>query len=237
MAAVENQQPQIDPETLARVAREVIARLTATAVMQAPANLGPNQPSARPVDSSPDNNSDQSVPSKNDCCTASIADRVITCDTIVRLPKNTAEVHILDAAVVTPSARDEAQIRRITIRRGQQSNQATPTTTNEKNRPSAAEIIDFANPDRAAAVAQQLSRRSIAVNGRKIILSDTPARELYHQCTRHGEIAVMVGSLEEVQRFANEIDATVWVLDMKRLNMMAAVNVAARIARTAKADQ
>jgi hypothetical protein len=138
--------------------------------------------------------------------------------------------------VVTPSAHDEARARRITIHRGQQSNQATPTTTHEKQQASQTAIIDFAKPDRAAAVAQQLSRRAIDLNGRKIILSDTPARELYHQCTRHGEVAVMVGSLEEVERFAGEIDATVWVLDMKRLNMMAAVNVAARISRTAQAD-
>ncbi len=42
----------------------------------------------------------------------------------------------------------------------------------------------------------------------------------------------MVGSIEEVQRFASELEATVWVLDMKRLNLTAAVNVAAQISRT-----
>ena len=84
---------------------------------------------------------------------------------------------------------------------------------------------------------QQLSRRGIAVCGARIILSDTPAKDLYHQCSRNGEVAVMVGSIEEVRRFASELEATVWVLDMKRLNLTAAVNVAAQISRMGNPPQ
>ena len=47
----------------------------------------------------------------------------------------------------------------------------------------------------------------------------------------------MVGSIEDVNRFASELEATVWVLDMKRLNLTAALNVAAQISRTRHAHR
>ena len=41
----------------------------------------------------------------------------------------------------------------------------------------------------------------------------------------------MVGSINEVLRFGQELDVTAWILDMKRLNLTSAVNVAAKIAQ------
>ncbi len=85
------------------------------------------------------------------------------------------------------------------------------------------EIIDTANPQRADAVRTQLARRGVGVGWAKILLSDTPAWEVCQQCTDNGESAVMINSVTDVQRFADELTPTVWVLDMKRLNITAAV--------------
>jgi cell division protein ZapA (FtsZ GTPase activity inhibitor) len=43
--------------------------------------------------------------------------------------------------------------------------------------------------------------------------------------------AAMINSLADVERFVAELDPTVWVLDMARINFMTAVNVVARIAK------
>jgi hypothetical protein len=48
---------------------------------------------------------------------------------------------------------------------------------------------------------------------------------------KRGEVAVMISLLDDVARFAHECRPTCWVLDMKRLNLSAAANVAARIAK------
>ena len=65
----------------------------------------------------------------------------------------------------------------------------------------------------------------------RLILSETPAKELQHQILNVGETATMVGSINEVLRFGQELDVTAWILDMKRLNLTSAVNVAAKIAQ------
>lgn len=214
MAAGETNEPaSIDPETLSRVAREVIARLGRT-------SGGPTSEESKPI-----------TGSKTNRTAASIDDRVITAVSISRLPAGTAELFVAAKAVLTPSARDEARTRGIAI------NYGARLAAKEARAHATSQIIDLADPTRASAVAQQLSRRAVNACGVKIILSETPAKELYQQCTQHGEVAVMVGSMDEVQRFASEIDATTWVLDMKRLNLTAAVNVAAYISRIGKSHR
>lgn len=215
MAAVERRKlSTLDPETLAAVAREVLLRLSQ--VQPATTPLAPSTPR---------------VSSRTNRTATSIDDRVITSGTISGLPDGTAEVFVSARAVVTPSARDEASERGMTINRG-----ASPTTA-KGHRVDGWNIIDIADPSRAAAVSQQLSRRSLTACDAKIILSDTPAREAHHQCVRDSQVAVVVGSIDEAERFAAELDVTAWVLDMQRLSLTAAVNVAAQIARTRRSQR
>ena len=63
------------------------------------------------------------------------------------------------------------------------------------------------------------------------MLSETPGREVFEQCTQHKQRSVMITSLADVDRFSAELSPTSWVLDMTRLNLVAATNVAARIAQ------
>lgn len=126
-------------------------------------------------------------------------------------------------AVVTPAARDEAKQKNITLHRSRlASGEAVPTNEIE---------LEDHNPDRLAAAKSQLSRRGIRYIGTRVVMSDTPAAEVASQFKR-GRVAVMVGSIADVSRFANEIVADVWVVDMKRNHLIASVNLIAAIART-----
>jgi hypothetical protein len=210
MAAVEKTtRPTIDSRTLTEVTREVMARLQ---------EMAGSRPTPEAAAQS----------SKTNRTAASLADRVITADTVARLPQGTAELFIAATAVVTPSARDEAAARGIAI------NYGVDAPVQNQPLPASANIIDASEPARAEAVNAQLAKRVINPGDVKIVLSDTPARELYRQCVELGEVAVMVGSLQEVSRFARELEATSWVLDMQRLNLSAAVNVIAQISRMGK---
>lgn len=212
MAAVEKTtRPSLDARTITAVTREVIARLRAV------------EEGRRP-----EQGTEADLPSKTSRTAASIAERLITVSTIAQLPRETAELFVTSSAVVTPAARDEAASRGITINYGEPANQPTA------HAPVTCRIVDRNDPNRAAAVAAQLSRRAIALDDVTVILTDTPARELYQQCAEQGKVAAMAGSLEEVTRFARELDATVWILDMQRLNLPAAANLIARIARNGR---
>ncbi len=161
--------------------------------------------------------------SKTNDTAASIGDRVVTAAAIERLTGQPTQVFITPQAIVTPAARDEARRRGIAINRTVQ--------LPDSQRPDHAklEITDSTNPERATAVQAQVARRGHADASARIVLSDTPAREVYQQCAVNGEIAVMITSVTDVQRFAQELSPTVWVLDMQRLNLTAAVNAVARI--------
>ncbi len=130
------------------------------------------------------------------------------------------------SAVITPAARDEARRRGISIERRAGTTAATNVT------PAAAtgdNIIDSQDADRAHAVRHQLSRRGVHLGAMRIVLTDQPAREVHDQVIA-GNRAAMVTAIADVQRFASELSPNVWVLDMKRFNIPAAVNVAVKIA-------
>ena len=92
-------------------------------------------------------------------------------------------------------------------------------------------ITDTVKPERAASVTAQLQRRGVKLPRTSIVLSETPGREVYEQCTKYGQRSVMITSLADVDRFNTEMSPNSWVLDMTRLNLVAATNVAARIAQ------
>ena len=79
----------------------------------------------------------------------------------------------------------------------------------------------------------QLGRRGIELPpGTQVLWTDGPAKAVVEQC-RAGHQAVMISAYSDVERFAEELSPSVWVLDRKKLNLVAAVNATARIAHVA----
>lgn len=201
-----------DSAKIAEIVRQVIARL----------EVSPEQKSLKhkPVPQTP------SRPTS-----AAVTEKVITSRTIQDLNRLTAQIFVSPTAIITPSARDDARSRKIQIQRtvqlpdGQQPDQQT------------IEIIDYVQPERAQAVNQQLAMRGITTGAAKIVLTETPAKEVHFQCSRNNEVAVMIGSFNDIQRFSAEIAPTVWVLDMQRLTLSAAVNAVTQIIKTRRVER
>lgn len=157
----------------------------------------------------------------------SITSRVI--DTkIIETITSGSTVTIDRKAVVTPAARDEAKQKNITLHRSRLTSIKTESSDIEYD--ATGELKDN-NNDRLTAAKEQLARRGIRRIGTRVVMSDTPAAEVA-SLFKSGRVAVMVGSIEDVSRFADEIVADVWVVDMKRNHLIAAVNLIAAIART-----
>lgn len=163
--------------------------------------------------------------SKTNDSAASISDRIITVNTIEQLPGSPTQVFIAPGAIVTPAAGDEARRRGIHLQR------TIAVPRDQQPSDARLEITDSANPQRASAVREQLDRRGESISSARIVLSDTPAHDVYQRCAERGEIAVMIQSISDVERFADELSPAVWVLDMQRMNIPAAVNTIARIAQ------
>ncbi len=194
----------IDQALVARVVREVIARLAA------------------------------SNSTKTDVTAAAIDDPVVSTATIENIQGSAKQLFVRHGAVVTPAARDEAARRGITINHAVKivPSQQPPRVQVAGGDPSRTfPITDRGQPDRATAVANQLVKRGIDSLTVAVVLSDTPALDVHRLCAVDDERAVMIGSLAEVDRFSVELDPTAWVLDMARINFVAAVNIVARIAQ------
>lgn len=202
-----NTHRNIDPDRIAAIVREVVARLTSATATNQTANA------------------------------VSIGDRLITTETIGQIEGTPDEIVIAARAVVTPAACDEARQRGITIDRslGNSPQPINRPTANgnptQNNNQAAIQIVDRSDPDRAASIARQIARRGITKTGTVIVLSQQPARDVHHYCTAQSERAVMITGINEIDRFAAELDPTVWVLDMERINFVVAVNIIARIAK------
>ena len=137
------------------------------------------------------------------------------------------ELQVATKAIVTPAARDEAKLLGITITRSAKNETKRTEKTNQT--PSEMAVTDNENPERAAAISQQLARRGIRASASvKVVLSDAPSKEVYRICSA-GRRAATVSSIATVDRIEKELAPQVWVLDMNALNFVAAVNVAARI--------
>ncbi|MFK8112628.1 MAG: hypothetical protein AB8B91_10510 [Rubripirellula sp.] len=154
---------------------------------------------------------------------AAIDDHVITASIIERVHKTSSQVFVSPKAVVTPAAKDEARRLGVTIIRTVQ----TPETQRPEH--SKLVITDTVHPERADAVRNQLKKRGFEHgNSNIIVLSDSPALEVHQRCVA-GETAAMISDIADVGRFASELNPTTWVLDMKKINLTMAVNVAAQI--------
>lgn len=209
---------QIDPEFIARIVRTVIARL--------------RQPGAGQLNT------------HTNATAASISDKVVTVSTIEKIVGSPSQIFVVPGAVVTPAAWDAARQRGIHVHRttpvpvaqqpkatAQQSvaitQQPRPTQSPLKNI-----ISDHGQPERARSLEHQLAKRGITdLHGQRVLLSDTPAADL-HRCIANDACrAAMVSSIADVDRFHQELRPDVWVLDMQRMNLITAVNAAAKIAQ------
>ncbi|MCG8649552.1 MAG: hypothetical protein MI861_06955 [Pirellulales bacterium] len=204
---------KLDPELVAEIVTQVMARLKSQAGAAGADACGGN---------------DQPEPS--------LTDRLITAETIARVSGSPSALRLPPRAVVTPAARDEAQRRgiRLQIQQDRQASQATPTARENSSAATPPTIMDHQHPERAQAVLAQLAKRGVQPGNTPILLSQTPALDVHHLCSTQAQRAVMIGSLADVERFAVELDPTVWVIDMARVNLVAAVNIIARIAHQAR---
>ena len=145
-------------------------------------------------------------------------EKLITIETLDR-HLGATEIGAADGAVITPAAREEASRRGIKITFGQ-------TKTADGNETAGHQTSD--------ALCHQLTRRGISLpDGVELVWTDRPAGEVYRRCGK-GQRAAMITELSDVDRFAGEFAPNAWVLDRQKLSLVAAVNVAARIARISK---
>ncbi|QDV84148.1 hypothetical protein [Planctomycetes bacterium TBK1r] len=157
-------------------------------------------------------------------------EKLITIATLDRYA-STGQILAVEGAVITPAAREEAAQRGIQIQFAA-SGVASPSITSSSNAANAqadtSPPTEMQLPD---SLGNQLARRGITLPaGVEILWTDEPAAEVYRRCSG-GQRAAMVSALSDVERFAAELSPNVWVLDRQKLNLVAAVNVAARIAR------
>lgn len=209
------------PEFVGRVVREVLARLRA----------GQDND---PAPSRPDG-----VPQHGVISVATIE--------AAAADAKTKQLMISPKAVVTPAAVDEATKRGIRLIRsahrfesaggGRSPRGTNPTASGTPDVATGATteaagagiITDSQKPERAEAILEQLQRRNVRVAGCcNIRLSDSPAAETYRQIAA-GKRAVMIRQVADVRRFVDELDPQIWVLDMKDLTFVAAVNTVRQI--------
>ncbi|PAY15655.1 hypothetical protein CKO51_30795 [Rhodopirellula sp. SM50] len=213
---------------IADIARQVIRRL---------------RESDSPVPNSSAPNS--SAPSAPASPSPSGGEKLITIETLDRYA-STGQIFAVAGAVITPAAREEAAQRGITIQYAAPSG-AVPSTTSSSTTSSSGAAnaqADRSPPTGTPApqplvpdsLGNQLARRGITLPADvEILWTDEPAAEVYRRCSG-GQRAAMVSALSDVERFAGELSPNVWVLDRQKLNLVAAVNVAARIARCPAPD-
>ncbi|QEG00607.1 hypothetical protein Mal15_46780 [Stieleria maiorica] len=152
-------------------------------------------------------------------------EKLITIETLDRHAA-TGQVVAAVGAIITPAAREEALRRGITIQSAVDGAMGpADCTSHHQTNGSSASIPE--------SLRHQLDRRNVVLPaGVEIRWCDEPATEVY-RCCSNGQRATMVAALSDVQRFHDELAPDVWVLDRQKLNLVAAVNVAARIARCA----
>ncbi|MEO1529689.1 MAG: hypothetical protein AAFX06_30070 [Planctomycetota bacterium] len=85
--------------------------------------------------------------------------------------------------------------------------------------------------ERDPALESQMQRRGVVLPAdTELLWTDEPAKAVFEACGG-GRRAVMITAFSDVERFMQELRPDVWVLDRKRINLVAAVNAAARIAQ------
>ena len=146
------------------------------------------------------------------------AARLVTIESLQQVADGTA-LSVAPRCVITPAAREEARDRKITF-----------AVTEPARNPNSG-INSAASTDSDCPVARQLGRRGIEMPANvRWQWTKQPAQAVVRQCGK-GRRAVMISRLSDVSRFADELAPQVWVLDAEHLNLAAAVNCLAVIAK------
>ncbi|MCC9640903.1 hypothetical protein LOC71_01365 [Rhodopirellula sp. JC740] len=166
-----------------------------------------------------------------------ITDRVISVETIDRLPAGVRSIEVA-GGIVTPAAKDELKSRGITLASSTVSTSIETGATGTGKRFVQLQT-DLTSRDIRDAWIRQLNSRGIdhcPRAQRTVIATKHPAKTLLAQI-QSGAQAVLITRLSDVQRFASEVSADTFVLDMERLNLIELVNAAGSIARLPKRSQ
>lgn len=202
--------PSVDPAFIAAVVRQVIARLKSGVQQVAADAIAANE--------------------------VATAESVISVSTINELPSGTEVLRVSESAVVTPAACDEARWNGLKIQRGAEPTASTALNHRKERSVKAdaicsAEIVDRDATGIGQAVWNQLGHRGItSTGGATVVLTARPAAEVISQC-RIGHDAIVVRSVGDVDRFAAETGADTFVIDTTESNLIAAVNIAARVCK------
>jgi hypothetical protein len=175
--------------------------------------------------------------SSKDLSEHKINQRVVTAETIESLGPAAVKWMLRSDAVVTPAAKDLARQKGIELSRCPGPIDQTSCIPQHRDnshlnnaRLESDQLIDTDDAARGRSIMEQLRKRNVTNWNTRILLSNSPAATVVREVNR-GEIAVMISSLDQIDRFAAECAPTTWVLDMKQLNLAAATNVAAQIAK------
>ena len=156
-----------------------------------------------------------------------VLDRIVTVQSIESIESG-AEVVIPTNAIVTAAAQDFARDRGIRLHRDSiRIPSGNPESMSDEIE---SRVTDTDDPNRAALVVSQLRRRDVTRLIGRIVLSEMPASAVIQEI-KQGESAVMINRLDQIERFKRECDPSTWVLDLKQLNLSAAINVIARISK------
>ncbi|MEM9586102.1 MAG: hypothetical protein AAGA03_02375 [Planctomycetota bacterium] len=202
MSATTSSSSDIDAAWVAAIARQVVARL-------------------KQLDSSPNQER--------------VVSGVVSVASIEQVGQEIQSIVVSPGVVVTPAARDAANQRGIEIHGGlagtQSSLEPDASASRLMEQPVGhAGSSTHSHPHRNAWLSQ-LDRRGLrAQQVAHVLISDDPASQVWQLCQR-GVRAVVVSRLADVGRFHRDLQPQRWVLDMKRLSLIEAVNVAVMIAK------
>lgn len=166
-----------------------------------------------------------------------LGEKVVTAATVAQLDTRTRQVRLLPNAILTPSAKDELRGRGIVVHRAPASvvnRDATPP-------PIPARLVvsedTASSKPMASVVVSQLLRRGITATldsnvsptGVTCHLSDKPAAGLM-RFIGAGHATVLISRLEDVERFADEAQPRIFMIDLGHMNLASVVNAAVRVA-------
>jgi hypothetical protein len=176
-----------------------------------------------------------SKPATNDETVHVLNDKVISVDVIQGIPSGVTQVQV-SGGIVTPAARDEMRSRGITLAGSKSTHAASAKPASNSGKRFIQLHTDTSSKSIRDALARQLSLRGVdhcPRAHRSVIVTDRPAATMFDRI-QSGSRAVLITRLEDIPRFAAEMDANTFVLDMQRFNLVALVNAANTIAQLPK---
>lgn len=167
----------------------------------------------------------------------SIADRVLSVESLAAVPAGVDRVQIQPATVITPAARDIARERGIIWIRQGESPQAERGVLL---------IADTDSPARSSGLRHQLATRGLLATSTDpdsllkrigqdpatgLVLSDLPAGFVCKACRNEAVRAAAVSELNELSAIAAQMKPNLWVIDMRRVSLSKAIVLAERCIR------